>query len=86
MKALQALVGMRPSFTDAGRAALALTEALLRIADRADPLSDEIAPPFIASLLRTSPNSLFHRRQGSHLEAGQGRIPRAVIEHEHTSG
>ena len=31
-----------PYFTDAERAALALTEALTRISDRADPVSDEV--------------------------------------------
>jgi len=31
-----------PSFTDDERAALALTEALTRISDRADPVPDEI--------------------------------------------
>jgi AhpD family alkylhydroperoxidase len=31
-----------PYFTDAERAALALTEALTRIADRGDPVSDEV--------------------------------------------
>ena len=31
-----------PYFTDAERAALALTEALTRIADRGDPVSDEL--------------------------------------------
>jgi AhpD family alkylhydroperoxidase len=31
-----------PYFTDAERAALALTEAVTRLADRADPVSDEI--------------------------------------------
>ena len=32
----------RPWFTDAERAALALTEALTRIADRADPVPDDV--------------------------------------------
>ncbi|MGQ0776884.1 MAG: carboxymuconolactone decarboxylase family protein [Pseudonocardiales bacterium] len=31
-----------PSFTDAERAALALTEAVTRLSDRADPVPDEI--------------------------------------------
>ena len=31
-----------PYFTDAERAALALTEAVTRLADRADPVPDEI--------------------------------------------
>jgi len=31
-----------PSFTDEERAALALTEALTRVSDRPDPLSDQI--------------------------------------------
>src|SRR5258706_5215725 len=39
-----------PYFTDAGRAALALTEAVTRLSDRADPvpdaISDEAARPY----------------------------------------
>ena len=35
-------------------------------------------------LLLGSPSSLFHRREGGHLEAGFGRISRTVIEYEHT--
>jgi AhpD family alkylhydroperoxidase len=34
-----------PYFTDAERAALALTEAATRLADRPDPVPDEIWPP-----------------------------------------
>ncbi len=33
---------MRRTFTDAERAALALTEAVTRLSDRTDPVSDEI--------------------------------------------
>ena len=31
-----------PTFTDAERAALALTEALTRVSDRSDPVSDKV--------------------------------------------
>ena len=34
--------GTRPYFTDAERAALALTEAVTRLADRSDPVPDEV--------------------------------------------
>jgi AhpD family alkylhydroperoxidase len=59
-----------PHFTDAERAALALTEAVTRLADRADPVPDEIwdeaaryydEPGLAALLLMIATTNVFNR-------------------------
>ena len=59
-----------PYFTDAERAALALTEAATRLADRADPVPDEVwaaaaeyytEQPLAAIVLMIGVTNLFNR-------------------------
>ena len=52
-----------PYFSEAERAALALTEALTRISDRPDPVSDEIWEEASASLRRTRAGVAHHRHR-----------------------
>ena len=72
-----------PYFTDAERAALALTEAVTRLSDRADPVPDEIwdeaarhydEPALAALILNDRPDQRLEPPQRHH-QAGRGRGP-----------
>ena len=68
--------GTRPYFTDAERAALALTEAATRMSDRADPVPDDVWDEAAATLRRAGARRPRDgHRQHQRLEPAQRRHP-----------
>jgi AhpD family alkylhydroperoxidase len=73
-----------PYFTDAERAALALTEAVTRLSDRADPVPDEIfeeaarhydEPALAALILSITTTNVFNRLNVSTRQVAGARKP-----------